>query len=71
MTAEPARAKRIDINVTCPKCGQPMVARHNKATGGEFLGCSQWPACNETQTMPTYVRLLRDGATQLPGMEGL
>jgi ssDNA-binding Zn-finger/Zn-ribbon topoisomerase 1 len=48
-----------------------MVARTNKNTGGEFLGCSQWPTCTETQEMPTYVRLLRQGAAQLPGMEEL
>ena len=71
MTDEPARRKRVDVSVTCPKCGQPMVARHNKSTGGEFLGCSQWPNCTETQTMPTYVRLMRQGAEQLPGMEEL
>jgi len=23
----------------CPACGNPMVIRHNKATGGEFFGC--------------------------------
>jgi len=26
----------------CPACGNPMVIRHNKATGGEFWGCSMF-----------------------------
>ena len=63
--------KGAAVKVTCPKCGAPMVARSNRNTGGEFLGCSQYPNCRETKEMPTYVKLIRQGASQLPGMGDL
>ena len=29
----------------CPKCGQPMIERHNGRTGDPFWGCRGYPAC--------------------------
>jgi ssDNA-binding Zn-finger/Zn-ribbon topoisomerase 1 len=48
-----------------------MVQRFNKKTHGAFLGCSAWPECQETREIPEYVRLIAQGATQLPGLEDL
>lgn len=28
----------------CPQCGAPLVLRHSER--GDFLGCSEYPACN-------------------------
>jgi len=30
----------------CPKCGAPMVIRHNRRTGVPFFGCSKFPVCD-------------------------
>lgn len=35
----------------CSKCGQPMVKRRNKLKNNEFLGCSQYPKCNHTESI--------------------
>ena len=31
----------------CPQCGQPLVLRHSER--GDFLGCSDYPACDFMQ----------------------
>ncbi|MFZ5568834.1 MAG: type I DNA topoisomerase [Thermodesulfobacteriota bacterium] len=36
---------------TCEKCGKPMVVRQGKY--GEFLACSGYPACKNTQSLQT------------------
>jgi len=55
------------INKVCPECGSPLVARRNKATDSEFLGCTRWPGCNYTEGIPEYYRLRAQGAEPLPG----
>lgn len=57
------------LNVTCKDCGAPMVERENHTTHGRFLGCARYPECKSTQEIPLYVKLIRSGATQLPGFE--
>jgi ssDNA-binding Zn-finger/Zn-ribbon topoisomerase 1 len=40
-------------DVTCPKCGSPMVvrlARRGANTGKKFLGCVQFPLCKAAMT---------------------
>ena len=34
----------------CPDCGQPMVIRSSRR--GRFLGCSGYPKCRHTQSLP-------------------
>ena len=40
--------QEIQIELTegspCPLCGQPLVIRHSAR--GDFLGCSDYPACS-------------------------
>lgn len=36
------------IDNRCPCCGHLMVERTVKATGGKFLGCSNFPVCKNT-----------------------
>jgi ssDNA-binding Zn-finger/Zn-ribbon topoisomerase 1 len=36
-------------NVTCPKCGGPMVSRANRKTGQRFWGCRDYPTCKGTR----------------------
>ncbi|MEX2181305.1 MAG: type I DNA topoisomerase [Gemmatimonadaceae bacterium] len=43
----------------CPLCGQPMVVRRSRS--GEFLGCSTFPKCKGTRSMPTGVLCPKDG----------
>ncbi|MBX3132147.1 MAG: type I DNA topoisomerase [Gemmatimonadaceae bacterium] len=43
----------------CPLCSQPMVVRRSRS--GEFLGCSTFPKCKGTRSMPTGVLCPKDG----------
>lgn len=43
----------------CPICGKPMVIRRSRS--GEFLGCSTFPKCKGTKSMPTGVLCPKDG----------
>ncbi len=44
---EPAPAE--PTNVTCEKCGRPMVRKRSRF--GEFLGCSGYPECDGTKRL--------------------
>jgi len=37
----------------CDKCGSPMSTRKNKKDNSQFLSCTNWPKCNNTQSLPT------------------
>ena len=52
----------------CPECGQPMTVRTNRKTGEDFLGCSAWPGCEHTETLPLDMLLRRQGHPELPGL---
>ena len=43
----------------CHECGAPMVIRQGRS--GEFLGCSKFPKCRGTRSMPTGVKCPKDG----------
>ena len=43
----------------CQECGAPMVIRHGRS--GDFLGCSKFPKCRGTRSMPTGVMCPKDG----------
>lgn len=38
-----------DPKIICRKCGSVMKERRNKKTGEEFLGCSNFPRCKNTE----------------------
>lgn len=44
-TKAQAPTSRTVPAITCPKCGAPMVLRHNKTTKEAFYGCSKFPHC--------------------------
>ncbi len=46
-------------NHMCQECGKPMVIRHGRS--GDFLGCSTFPKCRGTRSMPTGVKCPKDG----------
>lgn len=46
-----------------------MAVRSNSETGDDFLGCSQWPRCDYTESLPMDILMRRQGAEQLPGFE--
>jgi ribosomal protein L37AE/L43A len=44
----------------CPSCNRPMVkrtARRGSRAGSEFWGCSNYPACSDTQSLDHLARL--------------
>jgi len=43
----------------CHECGEAMVIRHGRS--GDFLGCSKFPKCRGTRSMPTGVKCPKDG----------
>ncbi|HYW33170.1 MAG TPA: type I DNA topoisomerase [Gemmatimonas sp.] len=43
----------------CQECGEAMVVRHGRS--GDFLGCSKFPKCRGTRSMPTGVKCPKDG----------
>lgn len=57
----------------CPMCGDgKLVERVNKETGGHFMACTNWDdgaGCKHTAAVPSYVRLIQQGAEPLPGFE--
>lgn len=57
------------IRCPLPSCGDEMVKRRNKKTGGLFLGCKRWPFCTETMEIPEREKMLAAGAQELPGFE--
>ena len=59
----------IDVTITCPDCGAPMVERINSHNLSSFLGCSNYPDCKHTDKLPEYVAMRRAGADQLPGFD--
>jgi DNA topoisomerase-1 len=49
--AKPAEKKEPEVtNIKCEECGAPMVIR--TSTRGKFLGCSKYPKCRHTQSLP-------------------
>ena len=57
LKGEKAKPKMTDI--PCHLCGQLMVVRQGRS--GEFLGCSTFPKCRGTRSMPTGVFCPKDG----------
>ncbi|CAN5911861.1 type I DNA topoisomerase [soil metagenome] len=53
------KAKPRITDIPCHLCGQPMVVRVGRS--GEFLGCSTFPKCRGTRSMPTGVFCPKDG----------
>jgi DNA topoisomerase-1 len=48
------------VEVPCPECATtPMIVRRSKS--GEFLGCTKFPKCKGTKSMPTGVKCPKDG----------
>ena len=43
----------------CHECGAPMLKRTGRS--GDFLGCSKFPTCRGTRSMPTGVMCPKDG----------
>lgn len=44
------------VEMACPKCGtNKLVVRQNKFNNGQFLGCSNWPGCSYTRSIPEHL----------------
>ncbi len=46
---EKARGGQVE---RCPRCGAYMRVRWSRGGGSRFLGCSNYPDCRETQSLP-------------------
>ena len=57
LKGEKAKPRMTDI--PCHLCSAPMVVRVGRS--GEFLGCSTFPKCRGTRSMPTGVFCPKDG----------
>lgn len=44
----PIEEPKQEANAKCPKCGNDLVERKNKAKGNVFLGCKAFPKCRYT-----------------------
>ena len=53
------RAKPVMTDYKCHLCSAPMVIRQGRS--GQFLGCSTFPKCRGTRSMPTGVFCPKDG----------
>nr|MBA3339414.1 type I DNA topoisomerase [Geodermatophilaceae bacterium] len=53
------RVKPVMTDIPCHLCGEPFVVRNGRS--GEFLGCSTFPRCRGTRSMPTGVFCPKDG----------
>ncbi len=53
------KAKPVMTEHKCHICGEPMVIRQGRS--GQFLGCSTFPKCRGTRSMPTGVFCPKDG----------
>lgn len=40
--------------MNCPACGAPQVVRTNHKNGNKFYGCSTYPKCTYTKSIPDY-----------------
>jgi ssDNA-binding Zn-finger/Zn-ribbon topoisomerase 1 len=56
------------ITTRCP-CGADQVLRTNGQNGSEFMGCSRFPDCKETSSVPAWLSMKRSGVMELPGLE--
>jgi len=43
----------LDVGVACPECGGDMLVRTVHSNSHQFLGCSNYPACEHTEPIPT------------------
>ena len=43
-------SKSDELNI-CDECGSVMVIRENKVTGNQFLGCTGYPDCENTESL--------------------
>ena len=46
------RDQHIFENKLCPECDSKMVVRTNRSTKERFWGCSAWPDCKHSESMP-------------------
>lgn len=59
-----------ETTVLCD-CGSPMVERENSLTRSTFMGCTRYPECTKTRSVPAAVEMRRAGGIELPGLEEL
>jgi len=51
------KVKPDAVNLECPECGKPMVAKRGRGAKGGFLGCSSYPQCRHTEPIPDDIAI--------------
>ena len=66
-------AMKEHIVKPCPRCAAPLEIKVNRATGKEFLGCSNWQprgmGCAHTEPLHEAIILRRQGQPDMFEME--
>lgn len=46
------------VDLRCPKCSADtrLLIKTNRHTGGQFLGCPNWPECDYTREIPESMK---------------
>lgn len=54
----------------CPRCDNGwLLARTNTHSGGQFLGCTNYPTCRHSEDVPENYRMRAMGHPELPLFE--
>jgi ssDNA-binding Zn-finger/Zn-ribbon topoisomerase 1 len=61
----------MEVNRSCPNCGPNTKLRvmTNRANGGQFLGCPNYPACTYSSPIPEQLRMELEGQPTLFAMK--
>jgi DNA topoisomerase-1 len=53
-------SEKLDILGRCGKCSGNLMVRKSRL-GKQFVGCSNWPKCNNTYPLPQYAKIVPMG----------
>ncbi len=53
-------SEKLDMLGKCSKCGGNLMVRKSRL-GKQFVGCSNWPKCNNTYPLPQYAKIVPMG----------
>ena len=67
-TTAARRAEPEALGRPCPECGKPLVIRRSRR--GPFVGCSGYPSCRHTESLPTAKDAEAEWDTAMTTAEG-
>ena len=59
--------ENTESDIPCPVCGvnTKMIVKTNKLNNHQFLGCPNYPSCNETKEIPEAWKMRAAGQQEL------